>query len=233
MASFNCGFARSAANTCLTDDRNQPLSTKARYAKYLQYFGDSYMEFFQINPKSFPEMVKRLKNITGKWVGEEKKDYFAHFTRTRWNELREIEKQDHSATNCNACRTHHSSMQITFPSAKSNTKKQLARSVQNPIQKSPDNQRTPLSDVTNRVQSDKITAHRLFQAAEDVFHKETGKDFRQTLLSVKQLKLQEKTLPQEKQKEKIKLQRDSVRDIKEKWASKDTDAFYSGRMSFK
>lgn len=231
---FNCGFARDAANKCLSDGTFQALSAKARYAKYLEYFGESYKSFFHLEAKAFRVNCKKLREIIGNWRGVEKVNYFSNFSRSRWNELREIEKQNHTVRNCQACKTNHSAFQLTFPTAKTRTREALKKSI-TPIQPLP---KQPLCNITNttgsvRSTSSKSTstAYQLFQAAGDVFHKETGQDFRKTLFSVKELKLQEKRSSKEKYQEKENIQRDSVRNIENSWATKDTQAFYTGRMS--
>ena len=138
------------------------------------------------------ESIKKLIQKLGKSNPTRKDEFWSWFTVTKWETIKQSEKDQHSAYHCYQCLSKYSSQLNMFPASRQFQNSHKKSEIVIPIPKeNPNSSHFPLMDLTNRI----------YHSVKEQFQAITGIGFATSQSKSKEIGLQKKKSKVEKQKE--------------------------------
>ena len=138
------------------------------------------------------EPIKKLIQKLGKSDPTRKEEFLSWFAVTKWETIKQSEKDKHSAYHCYQCLSKYSSQLNMLPASRQLHNSHKKSEIVIPIPKeNPNSSRFPLMDLTNRI----------YHSVNEQFQAITGIDLATAQSKSKEIGLQKKKSKVEKQKE--------------------------------
>ena len=185
----SCGFVKAF----LYEKSCQKSSYKEILESYKRTFGHKEKMNIHISEiRRRLEPIKKLIQKLGKSDSTRKEEFLSWFTVTKWETIKQSEKDKHSAYHCYQCLSKHSSQLIMLPTSHQLQNSHKKSEIVIPIPKeNPNSSHFPLMDLTNRI----------YHSVNEQFQAITGIDFATAQSKSKEIGLQKKKSKVEKQKE--------------------------------
>ena len=185
----SCGFVKAFLyeKSCQKSSYNEILES------YKVTFGDKEnikIDISEIRRRLEP--IKKLIQKLGKSDPTRKEEFLSWFAVTKWETIKQSEKDKHSAYHCYQCLSKYSSQLNMLPASRQLHNSHKKSKIVIPIPKeNPNSSRFPLMDLTNRI----------YHSVNEQFQAITGIDFATAQSKSKEIGLQKKKSKVEKQKE--------------------------------
>ena len=185
----SCGFVKAFLyeKSCQKSSYNEILES------YKVTFGDKEnikIDISEIRRRLEP--IKKLIQKLGKSDPTRKEEFLSWFAVTKWETIKQSEKDKHSAYHCYQCLSKYSSQLNMLPASRQLHNSHKKSEIVIPIPKeNPNSSRFPLMDLTNRI----------YHSVNEQFQAITGIDFATAQSKSKEIGLQKKKSKVEKQKE--------------------------------
>ena len=183
----SCGFVKAFLyeKSCQKSSYNEILESMT--------FGDKEnikIDISEIRRRLEP--IKKLIQKLGKSDPTRKEEFLSWFAVTKWETIKQSEKDKHSAYHCYQCLSKYSSQLNMLPASRQLHNSHKKSEIVIPIPKeNPNSSRFPLMDLTNRI----------YHSVNEQFQAITGIDLATAQSKSKEIGLQKKKSKVEKQKE--------------------------------